>query len=64
MVYIHYKSVVILLFSVLNHGFFTIDSRTLNLYLFSSSTISHESFTVAVTVHVTDSHITICEIGF
>lgn len=63
MVYIHYKSIVILLFSVLNHGFFTIGSRTLNLYLFSS-TISHEAFTVAVAVHVTDSHVTICDTGF
>lgn len=34
-----------------------------NLYLFSSSTISHEAFTVAVAVHVTDSHVTICDTG-
>ena len=64
MVYIHYKIVVILFFSVFNHGFFTIGSRALNLYMFSFSKISHEFFTVAVTVHVTDSHITICEIEF
>ena len=55
---------VILLFSVLNHGFFTTGSRTLNLYLFSSSTISHEAFTVAMAVHVTDSYVIICDTGF
>lgn len=27
-------------------------------------TISHEAFTVAVAVHVTDSHVTICDTGF